>query len=99
MTFRPVRNTDAPIRREVEIRLTVCEVAQAFADMSAADQAMCLHEIALVFLSWGNYERDHQILSIAESMNPDGSATGLVNDILTAIHDRKVQATIGGCNG
>ena len=86
MTFRPVRNADAPIKREIEIRPTVGEVAQAFADMSDADQAMCLHEIALIFLSWGNYERDHQMLSIAKKMNPNGSAAGLVNDLHTAIH-------------
>lgn len=87
MTLRPVRAPAAPIKREIEIRPTVCEVAQAFADMSDADQAMVLHEIALVFLSWGAYERDHQILSIAKKMNPDGSAAGLVNDLLNAIHD------------
>lgn len=86
MTFKPHVASKPTITREVTINPTICEVAQAFADMSAKEQALCLHEIALVFLSWGNYERDSQLLSIAKELNPDGSAAGLVNDLHTAVH-------------
>lgn len=74
------------ITREVTIEPTMCEVAQAFCDMGSDEQALFFHEVALVFMSWGGYQRDHQVLDIASKMNPGGSGAAFVRLLWECIY-------------
>ncbi len=74
------------ITREVTIHPTVCEVAQAFTDLSGEEQALFFHEVALVFMSWGPLHRDSQMIEIAKKMNPMGSGAAFVRSLWECIY-------------
>lgn len=96
MTFIPNVLSKPSITREVTIQPTVCEIAQAFSDMDAAEQALFFHEVALVFRSWGSYRRDTQFLSIAERFNKEGLAADFVRELYEAIAPTALACTEEG---
>ena len=73
------------MKREIDIKPTVHELAACFAEMGDEDQAQFFVEVAKEMEKWGAFERDMQLNFIAGHLADCSCVSQAARDLVTSL--------------